>query len=58
MPFHKQECFQPFVRPGDAFPVADRAAATSLALPIYSELPLEQQRNVVSSIATFINSAQ
>ena len=58
VPFHKQECFQSNVRPGAAFPVADRAAATSLALPIYPELTLEQQRHVVSSIATFLNTAQ
>jgi len=58
VPFHKQECFQSIVRPGAAFPVADRAAATSLALPIYPELTLEQQRHVVSSIATFLNTAQ
>ena len=39
-------------RPAD-FPVADRAAASSLALPIYAELSLEQQRHVVDSIAGF-----
>jgi len=58
VPFHKQECFQPFVRPGDSFPVADRAAATSLALPIYAELSHDQQRHVVSSIASFVNAAR
>lgn len=51
VPFHRQECFALFV-PADApFPVADRAAATSLALPIYSELTSDQQRHVVDSIA-------
>ena len=58
VPFHKQECFQAFVRPGDVFPVADRAAATSLALPIYAELTLEQQQHVVSSIASFVNTTR
>ena len=58
VPFHKQACFQSFTRPGDSFPVADRAAATSLALPIYAELTLDQQRHVVSSIATFVNAAR
>ena len=58
VPFHKQECFAPFVRPADAMPVADGAAATSLALPIYAELTLEQQRHVVSSIAGFVNSTR
>ena len=53
VPFHKQECFADLVRPDETFPVADRAADTSLALPIYGELTLVQQRHVVSSIAEF-----
>ena len=53
VPFHRQACFQAITRPADAFPVADRAAATSLALPIFGELTLEQQRHVVASIASF-----
>jgi len=53
VPFHQQTCFAPLNPPQDGFPVADRAAATSLALPIYGELTLEQQRHVVSSIADF-----
>jgi len=53
VPFHRQECFSPFVRPDVAYPVADRAAETSLALPIYGELTAEQQRHVVGSIAAF-----
>ena len=53
VPFHRQTCFADIVKPGDAFPVADQAAETSLALPIYPELSSEQQRHVVSSIAAF-----
>lgn len=53
VPFHRQECFRSVVRPGDVFPVADRAAATCLALPIYAELTAGQQRHVVASIAGF-----
>jgi dTDP-4-amino-4,6-dideoxygalactose transaminase len=53
VPFHRQECFSDLVRGGDAYPVADRAAATSLALPIYGELTATQQRHVVSSISAF-----
>ena len=52
VPFHRQDCFRSFGT--DArFPEADRAAAASLALPIYGELTLEQQQHVVSTIADF-----
>ncbi len=53
VPFHRQECFAHLGRSSDEFPVADRAAATSLALPIFGELTADQQRHVVSSIADF-----
>jgi dTDP-4-amino-4,6-dideoxygalactose transaminase len=53
VPFHRQECFAPLHPRLDAFPVADRASADSLALPIYGELTEEQQRHVVASIAAF-----
>jgi dTDP-4-amino-4,6-dideoxygalactose transaminase len=57
VPFHRQECFRDVTRPGETFPVADRAAATSLALPIYGELTADQQRHVVRSIAEFYGTA-
>ena len=64
VPLHRQECFRKLQTSNlelrtderaDAgqFPRADEAAATSLALPIYGELTLEQQRHVVASIAEF-----
>jgi dTDP-4-amino-4,6-dideoxygalactose transaminase len=53
VPFHRQQCFQFLVRPGDEYPEADRAAASVLALPIYGELTAEQQRHVVASMAAF-----
>ena len=56
VPFHRQACFASLVRPDDRFPVADQAAATSLALPIYAELTMEQQRHVVQTIAGFVNA--
>jgi dTDP-4-amino-4,6-dideoxygalactose transaminase len=53
VPFHRQPCFAHLPCAAGEFPVADRAAETSLALPIYGELTLEQQRHVMAGIAAF-----
>jgi dTDP-4-amino-4,6-dideoxygalactose transaminase len=50
VPFHLQECFAYLGYPQGAFPQAERAAATSLALPIYAELSEAQQAAVVGEI--------
>ena len=54
VPFHMQECFS-FLgyKPGD-FPLAEQAANTSIALPIYPELSIEQLTYVVDTIKGFI----
>ena len=49
VPFHKQECFQHLNQSG--FPVAENAASTSIALPIYPELTEEMINFVVHTIS-------
>lgn len=53
VPFHRQECFQ-YLKPDlKGFPVSDRFAAESIALPIYPELSEEQIHWVVESAKEF-----
>jgi dTDP-4-amino-4,6-dideoxygalactose transaminase len=50
---HEQECFQDLGYKTGAFPESERAAKETLALPIYPELPLEQQAFVVEKVREF-----
>lgn len=56
-PMHLQECFANLGYRKGQFPESERAAATSLALPIYPELTQAQKQAVIESLTLFFQSA-
>jgi dTDP-4-amino-4,6-dideoxygalactose transaminase len=52
-----QECFMYLGCKAGDFPESEKAAATTLALPIYPELTEEQQARVVAGVADYYASS-
>ncbi|MFH1549607.1 MAG: DegT/DnrJ/EryC1/StrS family aminotransferase [Planctomycetota bacterium] len=53
MPLHLQKCFSYLGLRKGAFPDSERAAESTLAIPIYPELTEAQRAYVVDKIASF-----
>ena len=53
VPMHLQECFSYLGHSAGSFPESEKAAAETLALPVYPELTEAQAKYVVQSVAEF-----
>ena len=57
VPLHLQECFENLGYTEGDCPNSEAAAKSVLAIPIYSELTLEQQEYVVNSIGSYLEGS-
>lgn len=58
LPLHLQECFAYLGHEAGDFPVSEAAAKSVLALPMFPEITLEQQRRVVQTCAGFLRQSE
>jgi dTDP-4-amino-4,6-dideoxygalactose transaminase len=56
VPFHRQQCFAHLGSAAGRFPHADRAAAETLALPVYGELTEAQLTYVVDAVGRALDA--
>lgn len=56
VPLHLQECFQYLNYQEGSMPHSESAAKSTLAIPIYPELTMDQKKYVVDSISEFFQS--
>jgi dTDP-4-amino-4,6-dideoxygalactose transaminase len=55
LPLHLQECFAELGHSKGEFPESERAAAETIALPVYPELSEEQLRYVAGKVVEFVS---
>lgn len=58
VPLHQQTCFRELGYETGSLPESERAAAETMALPIFPELTAKEQRVVVATIAEFCQAAK
>ena len=56
IPLHLQKCFKYLGYKKGAFPVSERAALQTAAIPVYPDLTQEEKKHIVSSIREFFQT--